>query len=345
MKVLKQYPVAIVLTILMVAAAVGIGRWRAPAVPAEPGQPALDQTLSTAPYETWLWDEAGVLSASQEKAICLYNANWDLNYSSLVAVAVLSSVDGDLAGYAYDLAAEIGLSDSDALLVLDIGGQSAYLATGAAFSTMLTDSMAASYLTQYLQPDFEAGRYGDGVLELFAAFHQLYGDTFGAYRPDPGYEMVRMSAWVFTVLAVILLICVLSAIDRMRYTTYRSRYYGVPNPPVVFRPILFWHGPGYGWYRRRWHQPPPPPPGGPRPPRGGFGGGFGSASSRPSGGAPRGSGFSGRTGGGFGGASRGGGFSGRSGGGFRGGSRGGGFSGRSGGGFRGGSRGGGFGRR
>ena len=71
MKVLKQYPVAIVLTILMVAAAVGIGRWRAPAVPVEPGQPALDQTLSTAPYETWLWDEAGSPPARRRPSACI----------------------------------------------------------------------------------------------------------------------------------------------------------------------------------------------------------------------------------------------------------------------------------
>lgn len=49
-------------------------------------------------------------------------------------------------------------------------------------------------------------------------------------------------------------------IDSARYTAYRQRYYGVVNPPYVFRPILFWHGPSYGWYRRRWRQPPPPPP-------------------------------------------------------------------------------------
>lgn len=50
---------------------------------------------------------------------------------------------------------------------------------------------------------------------------------------------------------------VLSAIDRARYNSYRARFYGVASPPYVFRPILFWHGPGYGWYRRHWHRPPP----------------------------------------------------------------------------------------
>lgn len=89
---------------------------------------------------------------------------------------------------------------------------------------------------------------------------------------------------------VILLAIVLVAatlIDSARYTAYRQRYYGVVNPPYVFRPILFWHGPSYGWYRRRWRQPPPPPP--PRGPRGPGGGGF-SGFSGPGGGS-RGSGF------------------------------------------------------
>lgn len=36
---------------------------------------------------------------------------------------------------------------------------------------------------------------------------------------------------------------ILNAIDRRRYNTYRARYYGVIDPPVMFRPIFFWHRP------------------------------------------------------------------------------------------------------
>ena len=343
MKMLKKQGVAIVLTIVMIVLAIGIGRARMDTVPkpVQPsGQGGLDTTLSTGPYEKWLWDEAGVLSDETEKQICLYNANWDKRYSSLVAVAAVSSVDGDLGDYTYKLGDEIGLGPRDALLVMDISGQDCWLATGKEFAEMMPDSQVEQFMSAYLEKEFFDGKYGSGVLNLFNALNGRYYDAYGygnlehmSSGQNSGFGMLVS---LIILLIVVILIC--SMIDSMRYTAYRRRYYGMGTPPVVFRPILFWHGPGYGWYRRRWNQPPPPPPGGPRGPGGGFGGGSRGGGFSSSG---RGGGFSGGSrGGGFGGSSRGGGFSGGSfGGGFGGASRGGGF----GGGFSGGSRGGGFG--
>lgn len=340
MKFLQKRSVAILLTIVMIAAGIGLGQWRADQAPPPPttGQTALDTSLSTSAYETWIWDEADVFSKSEEKQICLYNANWDKRYNSLLAVAAVKSAEGDLADYAYELGNEIGLGQGDALLVLDIGGQSAYLATGDDFADrLLSDTQATSYLNLYLYEDFMDGNYGKGVLTFTEALNQRYVEVFGGGNTGTIHmgESEGSSLMGIIVLLVILLI-IANLIDSLRYNSYRQRYYGVPNPPYVFRPILFWHGPSYGWYRRRWHQPPPPPPRGPRGPGGpgGFGGGFGGTG-----------GFTNNNrGGGFGGSSRGGGFGGSRGGGFGGGSfRGGGFGGSRGGGFGGGSRGGGFG--
>ena len=341
MKLLQKRSVAILLTIVMIAAGIGLGQWRADQAPKPPatGETALDTSLSTTAYETWIWDEAGVLSSNEEKQICLYNANWDKRYTSLLAVAAVKSVDGDLADYAYELGNEIGLGQGDALLVLNIGGQSAYLATGDDFAEqLLSDTEVTTYMNLYLYEDFMAGSYGKGVLTFMEALNERYVEVFGGGNTVTvhlGESEGEVSIMGIIVLLVILLV-IANIIDSLRYNSYRQRYYGVPNPPYVFRPLLFWHGPSYGWYRRRWHQPPPPRgprgPGGP----GGFGGG-----SRPS---SRPGGFSSNNrGGGFGGSSRGGGFGGSRGGGFGGGSRGGGFGGSRGGGFGGGSRGGGFG--
>ena len=324
MKFFKKRPVAIAVMILAIAAGILLGQLkanRAPAVPST-GETALDTSLSTAAYETWLWDEANVFSPSEEKQICLYNANWDLRYTSLLAVAAVNAVDGDIANYAYELGNEIGLGQGDALLVLDVGNQDAYLATGDDFADyLLSDTQATTYLNQYLYEDMMDGNYGKGVLTFMAALNQRYVDVFGAE-----YNTSDSTDTIITVLfLLIILFVIVNAIDKARYNAYRTRYYGVVNPPYIFRPILFWHGPSYGWYRRNWRQPPPPPPpgGNHRPPNGGFGsggftsnnrgGGFGSSSFR-------GGGFSSSRGGGFGGSSRGGGFSG--------GSRGGGFGGR-----------------
>ena len=336
MQMLKKTWVAVLITLAVIALAVGIGRFRAPE-PAPQGVAGdLDTSLSTQKYENYLLDQAGVLSPSTEHSLALYNANWDARYGSLVAVVAVQDTGGkNLEDYAYDMAYEANLTSQDAVLVIAVGQEDAYLLPGEYFLT----SLSSSEITTLIDRDLfgTPGDYDQGTLALFSALNSAFTAQMGAGGNDYGYGSgYRVASTLVTlvVLAVVVLV-ILSAIDSARYSAYHRQYYGMGTPPVVFRPILFWHGPGFGWYRRRWNRPPPPPPppgGGPRPPRGGgFGAsGFGGFSGRPGGGRSSG-GFSGRSGGG-----RSGGFSGRSGG-F--GGRSGGFGGRSGGGRSGGFRG------
>ncbi len=348
MKLFQKPLSAWVLTAVMIVTAIWIGQTRGaqrePA-PLPSGGAALDEALSTEDYADYTLDETGTLSSRQEEQISLYNANWARRYDSIVAVAVKRSVDGDLEDYAYELGMDIGLSASDAILVIDASTRDAYLAASPDYP--LTDGQISTYVNSALKPQVDRGRYGDGILDLFLELNQFYADNYGlgyldgsgSYAPGSSSGGDTMLSVIMLVFILIAIVAVVNAIDQSRYDTYRRQYYGIPNPPVIFRPILFWHGPGTSWYRRRWRQPPPPPP--PRPPRGPGGPGPGS---RPGGF----SGFSGPRGGGFSGSapSRGGSFSGRRGGGFSGGgvSRGGGFSGGRGSGLSGGSRGGGFSR-
>lgn len=369
MKFFQKTWVAWLLTAVMIAAAIGIGLTKGgqPERTPEPlpsGSAALDESLSTKQFADYIWDEADVLSDKNEEGICLYNANWNQRYGSIIAVAAVTSVDGDIDEYAYDLGEEIELASADGILVIDVSAKDAYLAVGPDYP--MTDSEITSFMNSGLYDYVQSGKTGEGIINLFGKINSFYVNNYGLGYLDnsgsysPGYSddddtAVGIILLVFILIAIVV---VINAIDRSRYNTYRQRYYGVVNPPVMFRPIFFWHAPGSWWYRRHWRQPPPPPP--PRPPRGpggpgsrpGGGGSSFTGFSGPRGGSsggfssgPRGGGFSGGSrGGGFGGSPRGGGFSGGS----FGGSRGGGFGGgsRGGGGFSGGgSRGGGFGRR
>ena len=371
MKFLQKTWVAVVITAAMIVAAVAIGLSKpAPAATPEPAAPptfsdtALDDSLSTGQYQRYLNDQPGVLTEQQRQQLCLYNANWDLRYSSILVVDIQSAAPSSdsLADYAYDQANNMELGRYDAYLVIVPSIQDAYFAAGTDYP--LSDSQITDFMDRYLYQDLVDGKTGQGVLALCAGLNDYYVSNFGTGSADSGYAYDDYgaddgSALVGLLVMLVILLVILSVIDRLRYSSYRQRYYGVADPPFVFRPLLFWHGPSYGWYRRRWRQPPPPPPRGPGGPRPGSGprpggssrpGSFGGGP-RPGsfgGSAPRGGGFSGGSrGGGFGGGSRGGGFGGGSrGGGFGGASRGGGFGGGSrGGGFSGGSRGGGFGRR
>ena len=347
MKFFQKTAVAWAIAAVMIVAAVliGLSRGSGPA-DTSPQQLGLDDSLSTGAYAQWIRDEADVLSADVEERICLYNANWVQRYDSLIAVAAVSGIPGAIDDYAYDLGVDIELAAADGILVIDTQSGDSYLAVGPDYP--MPDSQITAYMNQYLYSYVMDGAFGDGVLTLFDGINQYYVDNYGLGYLDNRSARSAPSVIGGVVLLLLAALLVATLVDNMRYNTYRRRYYGVVNPPVVFRPILFWHAPGSWWYRRHWRRPPPPPPpGGPR--GGGFsgfsgpGGGSFSGGHRGGGfGGGRGGGFSGGRGGGFGGG-RGGGFGGGRGGGF-GGGRGGGFSGGRGGGF-GGGRGGGFGRR
>ena len=351
MKFLQKTWFAWLLTALMIVAAVGIGqaKGRQPE-PLSTGSTALDRSLSTQQFADYIWDEAGVLSNKNEESICLYNANWAQRYDSIIAVAAVTSVDGDIDEYAYDLGEEIELASADGIPVIDVSAKDAYLAVGPDYP--MTDSEITSFMNSGLYDYVQSGKTGEGIINLFGKINSFYVNNYGlGYLDNSSPYSSGGDAAVGVVMLVIILIAivlVINALDRARYNTYRRQYYGVLNPPVVFRPIFFWHGPSTSWYRRHWRPAPPPPPrppqgpGGPRPGGGGNFTGF----SGPGGGSHGGGFSSGPRGGGFSGGSRGGGFSGGPrGGGFSGGSRRGGFGGGRCGGFGGGSRGGGFGGR
>ena len=361
MKFLKKQGVAWAITIVMILIAIVIGQVRKPSEPAVPSSPsaALDTSLSTGSYDVWILDDASVLSSSDEKQLCLYNANWDYRYNSIIAVVTVDALSPgtNIEDAAYDLGAEAGLGEGDALLLLVVEDDEFYVAVGTDFGTIITANVETQ-LTNVLENAMNKNEYAAGVLSFFDTMNQVYFNAFGLgnadyYRQD---DDTALGSLIMLIFFIVIVLIVLSAIDRSRYNTYRTRYYGVVNPPYVFRPILFWHAPGSRWYRNHWRRPSPPPPPPPRGPgsSGGFGGtgGFGGSSHS---GNYRGSSFGGRPTGssGFGSSSRGSGFSGssrgssfggssRSGGGFSGGSRGGSFGGSSRGGFGGGSRGGGF---
>lgn len=293
------------------------------------------------PTRDFIRDGAGVLNAATEARLAEYNADWDRDYHSVVAFVSVSSLSGDPEDYAYDQSAKLGLGENSALLLVVRDTDSYRFIWGANFDVLMSAAVA-----NRLEACLESGSWQDCVSRFYSEMDGVYARYFSVgnnrWGDDAGGS--RFALLLLVILFVTMMVLLLSAIERSRYDAYRAKYYGVVNPPVVFRPIFFWHGPRSSWYRRHWAPPPPRAPRPPRPPQPPHSGGF-SGSSHGSGfhgggsrGGSRGSGFSGSSrGGGF---SRGGSFGGSRGGGF---SRGGGGS--FGGSRGGGSRGGGFGGR
>ena len=159
MKIFQKHSVAVAVLILAVVAGIVLGQLRR-------------TDLDTSPYSNLLSDGADVLSSSVEDTVCLYNANWDARYGTLVALATVNGTGGlSLSDYAYQLGEEIGLGSRDALLVLDIQGQDAYLATGPDLDARFGADTVTQYMDQYLYTDFMAGDYGEGVEDLYGALN------------------------------------------------------------------------------------------------------------------------------------------------------------------------------
>ena len=336
----KAYTVGWVVLLIAIVAGLALGQARKGhylPIP-EPSAPA-------AAYQRYISDGANVLSASQEDSLCEYNAKWDSLYNVTVAFVSEKSISGAMDDYAYDWGDDVGLTGMDAVLLYVADEDNYRIVPGETLGGYLNSS-AENRLVRPLNDTSIS--FGVATVEFYRVMDAVLAERIGS--GGLAGERVSGSTFATVFMVVILLVvifAVLSAIERSRYNAYRAKYYGVVNPPVMFQPIFFWHGPRSAWYRRNWAPPPPPRPRPPRPPQpprsgGGFssgsrGGGFGgtwsgggfSSSSRGSGfGGTRGGGSFGRSGGSFGG-SRGGGFGGgRSGGGFSGGSRGGGFGGR-----------------
>ncbi|WP_295634360.1 TPM domain-containing protein [uncultured Intestinimonas sp.] len=259
---LKKRWVAVVITLVVIGLAICFGLMKAQSgsdLPAE-GSGALDTALDTSSYTRFLYDQADLLSPSAEETILLYNANWDDRYNSVVAVVTLESVGtSSLEDAAYDQGADMGLGEGDAVLLIAVAEDSYYVAPGTDFATILTNQ-AVDELESRLN---SAPNYESAVLSFFSGMDTIYQANFGLGNQEVpqggGYVFFSGYRWLVSLIALLLvLFVILSAIDSARYNAYRRMYYGVPNPPVVFRPIFFWHGPGYGWYQRRWRRPPPP---------------------------------------------------------------------------------------
>lgn len=351
MKLFKSrfFAVIVMIAAILVACVHGFNTRQVVEVP--DGAAPLDENISTAYYEEYIVDEAKILSSKTERSLSIYNANWDKMAGRIIAVVTVKNA-GDIEDAAWNWAYDLELGENDAILLIDASsGEYTVVASGTFYDDFSTQS--GSFVDNAMYDGVRRGDYDSAALNLFAQVHLLRGEYT--------HTVVNAGGILLLIVVVILVIFIFSMVDSMRYSRWNARYGSMPTPPVIYRPVLWWHRPGSIWYRRRRRPVPPPPPprppysGGSRPPMGGsrppvnhnrppMGGHRPPASShRPSGGPrPNSGSFGGGRGGSFGGSSRSGSFGGGSrGGSFGGGSRGGSFGGSRGGG----SRGGGFGGR
>ena len=234
MKFFQKRGVAIVVLILAIVASSAWGLHKAPVVSTPEGGEKLDPSLSTAAFEQYVRDEANVLSDKTEKAVSLYNANWDKMFGSIMAVVTVQSSD-NLENTAYDYADMMQLGSNDANLVIAKQQQDYYLVASGDFYDLLS-GLSQSFVASCMADNVQKGDYDAAVRSLCAALHvelsQQYQQSEAALDEAANGVMFIMILIIFFVLWIML--------DGMRYRRYRRRYMmpGMGVPTVMYHPIF-----------------------------------------------------------------------------------------------------------
>lgn len=171
MQVLKKRGVAILIAIVMIAAAIGVGYAKRP----DAGGTADPQPGSASSF---VWDEGDVLSARTRKVLDDRNLRLTKEHGVAIGVVTGNYGGGDLAVVAMKCAEEMGLDGNCMIVVLDISGENYWLSQGQNLRRQFTDSDCSDYAYEYMERDFARENYEDAVLNLTEALEIWYDEDY-----------------------------------------------------------------------------------------------------------------------------------------------------------------------
>lgn len=158
-------------TIVMVIAAINIGYAKSPLAGTQ--EPRPDVPNAPASADSYVWDDANVLSGQTERVLNERNGRlWD-RYSVTIGVVTCNYGRADLGDYALRCAEDMGLGGYDMIVVLDISGDNYWLLLGDSLT-----SDCSGYASEYMEYWFVRGDYDNAVLDLTEALERWYGDHY-----------------------------------------------------------------------------------------------------------------------------------------------------------------------
>ena len=172
MKLLKNQAVAWLLTIVMIAAAIGIGYAKNSRRSPRPGENPSPGAVS------YVWDDAGVLSSRTRQILNERNDRLLNDRDAIIGVATCNYGRDDLGDYALALADEMGLGSHDMIVVLDIKGDNYWLLASDDPSRYLSDDDCSDYAWNYMESYFAKGDYDNAVLSLTEALENWYYNSY-----------------------------------------------------------------------------------------------------------------------------------------------------------------------
>ena len=180
MEFFKKRGVALAVLVVAIVGAVFIGQSR------KAGFIAKEPTaLADVKYQSWICDEAGLLSETTKQTILDYNASWEQKYYAIVAVASIDHLTGwDGQTYAAKLGEAWGLGRNDMILLLVKDGDwQVYCGDDVGYA--MTDTQQ-SKLRQAIETTYYSGDFDGAVTAFFRQADVFYaqarldsGDSYG----------------------------------------------------------------------------------------------------------------------------------------------------------------------
>lgn len=163
-------------TIVMVTAAIDIGYAKSPLAGTQ--EPRPDVPNAPASADSYVWDDANVLSGQTERELDERNERLWNTYSVTIGVVTCDN-ERDLGDYALACAEKMGLGGYDFLVALDIAGENYWLVQGDDIRRVFTDDDCSDYAYDCMEKHFAAGDYDNAVLKLTKALEDWYGNYYG----------------------------------------------------------------------------------------------------------------------------------------------------------------------
>ncbi|MEG2679813.1 MAG: TPM domain-containing protein, partial [Oscillospiraceae bacterium] len=140
--------------------------------------------LPAAPANTYVGDNADVLSAETEEHILAQNKKLHEATGGAIVVVTVDFMDGmDSESFAYELFNTWGIGDKERnnglLLVYAVGENKVRALQGDGISDALTSSKLGNFLEDYFYGDYDAGQYDTATVAFFDAAYDWYDSYYG----------------------------------------------------------------------------------------------------------------------------------------------------------------------
>ena len=142
---------------------------------------------------SYVYDEAGVLSASTEKHIISSNASLQRQCGGQIVVACLKTTgDKDIADYATEMFSKLQIGDSKknngVLILLSIEEDAYWMLQGKGIEEVLSSGIMKLMMNEYLEPYFAGKNYDEGVKSLFNALIEHFEAMYSITVTTSGYS-------------------------------------------------------------------------------------------------------------------------------------------------------------